>query len=100
MSLAYSFRFSRLACSALIRVYEPCDADADDIQSKHRRGQDAHIKDVAGRGDNTCDHENCQYRIADIAPHPTGANHSHQRKKKDQNGHLKNQPEPKDHGKK
>ena len=66
------------------------DADAQDVERDHGRGEDAHVQDVGGRSDDGGDDEDHQDRVAQVAPHPAGSDDTHQRQKEDQDGQLEN----------
>ena len=69
---------------------QPGDADAEDVQRDHGRGENAHVQDVGGRGDDGRDDEDHQNRVAQVAPHPSGGDDAHQRQEENQDGQFKN----------
>ena len=57
-------------------MHEPGDADAQDVQGHHGRGEDAHVQDIGSGRDDGGNDEDDQDGIAEIAPHPAGADHA------------------------
>ena len=53
-----------------------------------------------GRRNNCRDNEDDQNRIAEVAPHPAGAQNAHKRQKEHQGRHFKNHAESGDNGQK
>src|SRR5258708_2501125 len=77
-------------------MHEPGDADAQDVQGNHGRGEDAHVQDIGGGRDDGGDDEDDQDGIAEIAPHPAGADDAHERQEKYQDRHFENHAEADD----
>src|ERR1700681_949262 len=72
----------RFFCGALITLvgmHHPRDTRAQDIQSDHGRGKDAHIQDVRSRRNDGRNDKDAKNGVANISPHPPGANNPHER---------------------
>src|SRR5579872_5590657 len=74
-----SLRLFRLPRGPLLGMDQPCDSDAHRVKSDHRRGEDAHIQDVRCRRYDGRNDEDNQDGIAEILPHESRADDSHQR---------------------
>src|SRR5437899_3022026 len=58
-------------------VDHPGDADAQEVQADHGGGEQTHIQNIGGGGQNAGDDENHKNRIADVMPHPSWAYDAH-----------------------
>src|SRR5712671_965385 len=75
---------------------QPGYADAECVQSDHRRGKDAHVKDVGGRCNDGRNNKDDQDGITKILPHEAGADDAHERQKENQDRHFEDQSHAQD----
>src|SRR5512146_2335134 len=75
-----------------------CHADTQQVESDHGRGEDAHVHDIGGRGNDGGNNKENQDGIAQVVPHPLSAHKAHQRKKEHQDRHLEDDAETENDG--
>lgn len=74
------------------------DADADQVESEHGSGEDAHGEDVRGGGNDGGDDEDDEDGVAEVLPEEFGRDDAEEREEEDDDGELKGDAEAEDYG--
>src|SRR5205823_9457074 len=87
-----------LLCSyaSLLRMNEPCEPDAQNIESDHGRGIDRHIYDVCSWGQESGNYKKQEDCPTNVLKEKFGVHYAHQSGEADHDGQLEHQGQPQD----